>query len=198
MDPLSRRASLALTGAVLVRHARARDSSEAGTFIQQAGKELGSLVAGATDLAERRRRLIPFIERVVDVDGLGRFCLGRFWTVATPDQRADYLRLYRLVLANGIASRLGEYSEGNVRVTAARPEVRGDGIYVPTTVERPNNRPNRVVWVVIPSADSFRITDVIAEGISLRVTQRSDFASFLTRNGGDVGTLLRAMQTQLQ
>ncbi len=194
---LPRRAALALSLAAIASGARAQDEAQAAPFIQHAGTELASLIAASDGVADRRRRLVPFLERVVDVDGVGRFCLGRFWPVATPEQRVEYLRLYRLVLANGVAAQLGEYRQGEVQVTTGRPDKREDSIYVPTIVERPGNKPNRVVWVVVPSGGTFRITDVIAEGISLRLTQRSDYVAFLTRNGNDIDVLLRAMQTQL-
>ena len=197
MPNLPRRAVLSLPFAALAPSARAQGAAQAGPFVQQTGNELAALVADAGGLAERRRRLVPFLERVVDVDGFARFCLGRFWTLATPAQKTEYLRLFRLVLANGVAGHLGD-QQGTARVTTGRPETREDGIYVPTVVERPGNKPNRVVWLVVPTAASFRIADVIAEGISLRITQRSDYAAFLGRNGGDVGVLIRAMQSQLE
>lgn len=190
--PLSRRTTFFALG--LTVRGWCQDSSEAAAFIRQVGNELGSLVSTAPSEAERRRRVAAFIDRVVDVPGVARFCLGRFWTAATPEQQQEFIRLYRLTLVDGVGSRFGEYSGGQVKVTTSRPEVRADGIYVPTTVERPNNRPNGVVWMLQPSGSTFRITDVIVEGVSLRITQRSDYASFLARHNGDIGTLLSAMQ----
>lgn len=198
MSNMPRRAVLFAVLAGLVSPARAQEAAQAGPFIQQAGNELAELIAGQPDLAERRRRILPFLERVVDVDGVARFCLGRYWTTATAAQQAEYLAQFRLVLANGVAGRLGEYRGDAIRVITGRPEVREGGIHVPTTIERPGNKPNRVVWIVTPSGTGFRIIDVVAEGISLRLTQRSDYAAYLGRNGGDVGGLIRAMHSQLQ
>jgi phospholipid transport system substrate-binding protein len=42
-----------------------------------------------------------------------------------------------------------------------------------------------------------RIIDVVAEGVSLRLTQRSDYAAFLTRNNNDIDSLMRAMRQQI-
>ena len=41
---------------------------------------------------------------------------------------------------------------------------------------------------------SFKINDVIIEGISMLVTQRSEFASVIQRHGGQVGELLVMMR----
>ncbi len=169
----------------------------AAAFVQQAGNDLAQVVGGAESVPEKRQRLMPFLDRTVDINGVARFCLGRFWQTATPEQRTEYLRLFRFVLANGVAGRLGDYQEGKTTVTTGRPEVQQDGITVPTTVTRGNNPPNRVTWLVVPADGGFRIADVTAEGISLRLTQRQDYASFLSRNGGDVGALIRAMAAQV-
>jgi phospholipid transport system substrate-binding protein len=41
-----------------------------------------------------------------------------------------------------------------------------------------------------------KIIDVIAEGTSLRLTQRSDYSSFLARNSNNVQALIDAMRQQ--
>lgn len=173
------------------------DPAQAAAFIRQAGGELAATIGGPGGVDEKRRRLEPFLRRVVDVDGVGRFVLGRFWTMATPPQRQAYLALFHRVLANSVAGRLGEYDGGHVGIEVGRPEVRADGILVPTTVTRPNNKPFDVAWLVTADAGGYRIADVVAEGMSLRLAQRSDYTSFLTRNNNDVDALIRALEAQV-
>ena len=88
MAVLSRRLALAFGMTMAVAHSRAQDASQADAFIQQTGRELASLMSCVTSDSAKRERLMPFIDRVVDVDAVGRFCLGRYWAVATPEQRA--------------------------------------------------------------------------------------------------------------
>ena len=38
---------------------------------------------------------------------------------------------------------------------------------------------------------------MVAEGMSLRLTQRSDYTAFLTRNNNDIGSLLQALRQQI-
>lgn len=173
------------------------DPAQAVAFIRQAGGELAAAIGGPGGVEEKRRRLEPFLRRVVDVEGVGRFVLGRFWTMATPQQQQAYLGLFHRVLANSVAGRLGEYDGGRVGIEVGRPEPRPDGILVPTTVSRPNNKPFNVAWLVTADAGGYRIADVVAEGMSLRLAQRSDYTSFLTRNNNDVDALIRALEAQV-
>lgn len=169
----------------------------AAAFVQRAGAELAAVVSGATSPADKQARLGPYLERVVDEDGVARFCLGRYWQVATPEQQAEYLRLFRLVLLRGVVSRLGDYQAGSTKVTVSTPVEKPEGINVPTVVERSGNKPVSITWLVTTEGGGMHIADVIAEGMSLRVTQRSDYASFMARNHGDVGALIAAMKRQV-
>ena len=162
----------------------------AGPFIEQTGRELAAIMAAP----DQKAQLLPFLDRVVDVPGMARFCLGRYWQTATGPEREAYLRLFRALLANGLSERLASSTAKMARVQTSKPECRGDEIHVPTLVERAYNKSNRIVWVVVNAGTAFRIVDVTAEGISLRITQRSDTAAFLQRQDGSIGALVQAME----
>ena len=48
----------------------------------------------------------------------------------------------------------------------------------PPLVERTGAPPVQVTWAVSPEADNPRILDVIAEGVSLRLTMRADYNAY--------------------
>ena len=68
---------------------------------------------------------------------------------------------------------------------------------VATVVERAGNKPVTITWLVTQEDGGLRIADVVAEGMSLRMTQRSDYASFLAHHDGDVGALIEALKKQV-
>lgn len=172
------------------------DPAAAAAFVQRAGNELAALIAATPNPADRRARLVPFLDRTVDIEGIARFCAGRYWRTATPEQQRDYVALFRETLAAGVGDRLGAYQGGETRVITGRPEARPDGVLVPTTIQRADGAPVRVAWVVEDATGTPRIADVIAEGISLRLTQRSDQTSFLARHNGDLAALITALRAQ--
>lgn len=167
----------------------------AAAFVKStADRILGAMRGGGT-VEDRRRVIGPIIDKAIDVDGIARFCLGRFWRTASPDQQKRYTELFHQVLIGNITSKLGEYQE--VRLTVGRSQPRDDSDVVSTTIERSNNPPTTVEWVVSDAARDPKVIDVIAEGTSLRLTQRSDYAAYLTRNNNDVDALINAMRQQL-
>ena len=195
----TRRRLLCALAAVLLGAGVAKGESDLGwaaAFVRRSGDEL-SAIMGRTGSVETRRRLLqPFIDRVVDVDTVARFCLGRFWRQATAKQQEEYLGLFHAVLMNAVLVRVGDYEHNEVRVGVDRPEMHDSAIQVPTVVERTGTPPARVVWVVSPTAHDPRIIDLIAEGMSLRLTVRSDYTAFIVRHGNNIDALIDALRQQ--
>lgn len=170
--------------------------SGAAAFVKATGDKLVAVVNGPGSSQDKRRMLTQIIDQTVDVDGVAKFCLGRFWRQASPAQQQHYTTIFHEVLVTNITAKLGEYK--GVTFTLGRTEPNGDNVAVDTTVIRPNNPPTDVKWLVANSGGAPKIVDVIAEGTSLRLTQRSDYASYLNQNGGSIDKLISAMQHQVE
>jgi phospholipid transport system substrate-binding protein len=162
--------------------------------VQQTGDKLVSVVNGTMSTPDKRRALTQIIEASVDVDSVARFCLGRFWRTASVDQQKRFVNAFHEVLVTNISSKLGEYQ--GVKLTVQHARMQDDDAIVTTTVERPNNPQTTVDWVIEQPTTNPKIVDVLAEGTSLRLTQRQDYASYLTRNNNDVDALINAMKQQ--
>jgi phospholipid transport system substrate-binding protein len=175
-------------------HAQAQAVAKATTFVQQTGDRLVAIVNGSQGAADKRRGLTDVLNTTVDVDGIARFCLGRFWRTATPDQQQRFVAVFHEVLVTNITSKLGEYK--GVKLTVQHGREQGDDALVTTIVDRPNNPPTNVDWVIEQPGTAPRIVDMIAEGTSLRLTQRQDYASYLSRNNNDIDALINAMKQQ--
>ncbi len=171
----------------------AQSQDPAVSFISQTTKELTQTVNGPDGEAAKKAAMEQIIDRAVDVQEVARFCLGRFWHQATPQQQQEYVKLFHRVLVNNITSKIGDYKGVSVAVGKALP--REGEIAVLSTVNRPNNPPTKVDWLVTEGS-SPKIIDVIAEGTSLRLTQRNDYASYLSHNNYNVQALIDAMRQQ--
>jgi phospholipid transport system substrate-binding protein len=181
-------------GALLSRHARAQAVEKASAFVQQTGNQLVGIVNGAQSAAQKRQAITQILEGAVDVDEIARFCLGRFWRTASPDQQQRFIAAFHEVLVTNISSKLGEYQ--GVKLTVEHGRQQDDQAIITTEVDRPNNPPTTVEWWIETPTTAPKIVDVVAEGTSLRLTQRQDYASYLTRNNNDVNALINAMKEQ--
>jgi phospholipid transport system substrate-binding protein len=187
--------TLAAVSALLPISVRAQGTDKASAFVKSTGDRLVAIVNGPGTAASKRAAMTQILNNDVDVDGIGRFCLGRFWRQATPEQQKQYLSLFHEVLVTNITAKLGEYQ--GVTFTMGRSKSQDDEAVVSTTVVRPNNPPTAVDWIISNPASEPRIIDVVAEGTSLRLTQRQDYASYLTHNNNNVDALIAAMKNQV-
>ena len=174
--------------------AQAQAVEKASAFVQQTADKLAAVVNGGQAVGEKRRALTQILEVAVDIDGIARFCLGRFWRNASPDQQKRYIAAFHEVIVTNITARLGEYK--GVKVTVQRGRQQDDDAIVTTVVERPNNPPTAVDWVIGQAASAARIVDVLAEGTSLRLTQRQDYSSYMSQHNNDLDALIAAMKQQ--
>ena len=175
--------------------AQAAPVDAATQFVKQTGEQLLHIVNSPASLPDKQKQLTPIIDQAVDVDAIARFCLGRYWRQASPEQQKAYVQLFHAVLVNSITGKLGDYT--GVTFVVGRARASDEGVIVSTTITRPNNPPTAVDWLISTETGSPRIADMIAEGTSLRLTQRSDYASYLSHNNNDVQALIDAMRRQL-
>ena len=169
--------------------------ASATSFVKTAGDRLVAVINAPGSIQDKRPRMTEIIEGVVDVDGVAKFCLGRFWRTASADQQKQYTTLFHNVLVNNITGKLGEYQ--GVVFTVQQAQAREETTIVSTIVERPGNPPSKVDWVISDETGAPKVVDVIAEGTSLRLTQRSDYAAYLSHNNNNIQALIEAMKQQL-
>ena len=55
-----------------------------------------------------------------------------------------------------------------------------------------------VDWRLTQHNGAYKISDVIVEGVSMAVTQRSEFASVIQRHGGQVQGLITALRQKTE
>jgi phospholipid transport system substrate-binding protein len=177
-------------------HARAQSPQQATAFVKQTADELLGVINVDAPEAQKTSQMRQIVDRRVDVNGVARFCLGRYWRLATPQQQQEYLQLFHTVLVESITGKLGAYK--GVTYTIGRVQPQDGAVSVPTVLQRPNQPPTNVSWVVQEIDGSLRIVDVIAEGTSMRITQRADYAAFIQHNGEKVPALLDAMRRQAE
>jgi len=158
---------------------------------------LDRLVAGAQELArrppgaERDAAMRTLLRSGADLEAVGRFVLGRYWRGASEAERAGFLRLFEARVLDGLGQQLG--TVGPFEAVRGRARSAGEGVEIPLRI-----RPERggaeieTLWRLEPGSGGWRVTDVVAEGISLRITARSEYAAVIQRSG--ISGLLEALR----
>jgi phospholipid transport system substrate-binding protein len=169
----------------------------ARSFIDGMARNTIAFLADKTLPAQRKRsqfRSLMFAD--VDMDSIGRFVLGTYWRTATPAQREEYLKLFREMIGGVWAERFENYQGQKFEIRGARPADGKEDTLVSSVIIPADNPEIQVDWLVRLEDGHYKIVDVIADGVSLSVTQRSDFSSVIQRGGGDIQVLLAHLRQQ--
>ena len=157
------------------------------------GDAIGSLTGTSVTEPERESRFRSLLEAHFDMPGISKFALGRYWKLASEPQQAEFQKLFETLLVQSYAKTFAQYGGEKFQVTKSWAD--GDGsVVVSSVVNRPNGDVIHLDWRVADQADAMRIIDLVVEGVSLRTTHRSDFASAIQSNGGTVAGLLTVLK----
>ena len=192
---------LPLGGAVPARAQDFMSATDPAEFIDQLGQAaIKYLTDKSISSEERRRRFRELMHKAFNVPGIGRFVLGRYWNQATEEERQEYMRLFEELVVRTYADRFSEYSGERFTIgKVQRDAERQNYATVFTTIYRPNGQMVRVDWRVRQEQDqSWRVVDMVVEGVSMSVTQRSEFASVIESKGGTVKGLIDTLRQKVQ
>ena len=143
--------------------------------------------------AQRVARFHELFREDFDVPGIARFVLGRYWKTATTEQQQEFIKLFEDYIALVYSSQLAAYSGETLKVTGSRADPQG--AIVASEIIRPTgNPPVKVEWHLADQNGTYKIRDVAVDGISMAVTQRSEFASVIQRNGSQVQGLIAMLR----
>ena len=186
-------ATLILAAGAFAPATPAAAAADPAALISQLGNRALEVLGQGSTPSQRVARFRELLREDFDVPGIARFVLGRYWNIATEQQRAEYVKLFEDYIALAYSTRLAEYTGEKFKVTGSRPE--GDGAIVSSQIVRPGGAaPVKVDWRLTGRNGVYKISDVSVDGISMAVTQRSEFASVIQHNGGQVQGLIAMLR----
>ena len=194
------RRSLLMSAAALAfgatpRDAGAAEPEAAKAFVNSLANDAIQLMSSKNlPTRERTQKFRELFKRGFDIEVIGRFVLGRYWRDATEAEQVEYLRLFEDLTVATYAGRFSEYSGETLTVLDGRPED-DRFLVVASQINRSGgNPPIRIDWRIADAQGRNKIVDVVVEGVSMSVTQRSEFASVIQRNGGKIQGLIVALR----
>lgn len=158
-----------------------------------ASRAVSELTTGDLAMPERVSRFRSMLTEAFDVPLIGRFVLGRYWRVATEDEKTEYLKLFEHYIVQTYIQRFNDFAGAQLRVLQTRAGQDGE-VIATLDAALPGKPAAKFDVRMRREANTFKIFDVVVEGISMSVTQRDDFAAVIQRNGGKIEGLLASLR----
>lgn len=173
--------------------------NQAKGFIDKVGSQALTTIKARQDgkLTDQaaKQEFRKILGQSFDIPTIARFTLGKYWRVATPAQQAEFTALVQDIIINKYADRVLNASTGSYQMGEARAINERD-FGVAMTIKPERDAPVSFAWRVREISGQLKVIDLAVEGISMSVTNRSDFASVIERNGGNVQALIDALKAK--
>ena len=174
-------------------NAQAQEGPEA--FLRSFGQEaITQLTDTSIPEAQREEYFKDMLDRGFDLEAISRFIIARYWRSAEEADRQAFIETFKDYLSQRFlplfAGYQGDFATGGARQDRDNPELS----WVPIRFRAPNGQPVETEWRVRSLNGSYKILDVRAEGASLALTLREEYASVMRREGGLAGLVEQLRQ----
>ena len=192
MPRASRRLVLCLAAAAVVASPAGAADGAPAQLIEKVAAEVIALIK-STSGPQREAGIRRVLLANFDMAAMGRAALAKYWDATNEAQRDRYLKAVVSAEARAYSERFGQY--GGQTLAIGKVSSRPNGIsVVDSKLNQTTGQPIAVQWEVRDTGQGLRITDVKIEGVSMVMTRRSDFNSYIQGKAGQVEALIEELE----
>ena len=130
-----------------------------------------------------------------DLTYMGRLALGTHWNEASEQQRARFLAALETAEVRAYSERLGKLA--GFTLTIDKVVAQSNSVWiVDSSLSQSSGQPIKLEWEVRDNGQGPRIADVKIAGVSMFLTKRAEFNSYIQNNGGTVEPLVRELEVR--
>jgi phospholipid transport system substrate-binding protein len=130
-----------------------------------------------------------------DLPYMGRLALGTHWNEASEQQRARFLAALETAEVRAYSERLGKLAGFTLTIDKVVSQPNSVWI-VDSFLGQASGQPIKVEWEVRDNGPGPRIADVKIAGVSMFLTKRSEFNSYILNTGGTVEPLVKELEVR--
>lgn len=192
---------VAILGLAMVFSATAKavvNVEKADAFVREITSDgIEEIINANVSQKVKDERFEKLFNQALDLDFIGQFVLGRYWRTATPQQRKEFIQVYRELNIKTWSARFDEFKGKSFVFVGSTPSTSKNQVFINSTVDLGEGAPAKVVWRVKQNGDNFKIVDIIIENVSLAITARNEYTAFIKNNNGNVDALIQDLKQKV-
>jgi phospholipid transport system substrate-binding protein len=198
MNDFTRRHALAtgfaaLTVASLPTGAFALTDARAMALVNQVVVEINKVITSGKPL----KRMISDFEKIFirygDVNIIARSTLGADARRASSAQMKTFIKVFRGYISRKYGKRFNEFSGGRIEVLSSRKVKSWHE--VKSKAHLKGQAPFEIKFLVSDRSGKDLFFDMVIEGISLRLSERTEIGAMLDRRNGNIDALIADLRT---
>ncbi len=151
--------------------------------------------SGVLELVQKEKNVKDFkkelnssmkIDDVIDFPGLARTTLGNAWRTATDEQKAEFTKEFRDFLFNFYGTAMYAFKDAKIEYKSEVTD--GNNSVIKSTItykDQGRTKEADVTYIMSKQNDTWKITDVTMEGITLSFMYRDSFTNIISKKGLD-------------
>ena len=164
-------------------------------FINDITNRASEILSSQNTRELKIKELIKIGESSVDIDGIGFYTLGKHRKNLSDNKKDEFKKIFREYFLKSFSSRLVEYKEAKIVVISE--DIKNEKYTIVSskllaTSDRPEVSIDWRVYTKDPSKPLIR--DLVIEGLSLARTQKEEFNSIISNNGGNIDALFTSLK----
>jgi phospholipid transport system substrate-binding protein len=141
----------------------------------------------------KEQRIVAAADKMFDFVELSKRTLGLNWNKFTPEQRKEFVELFKTILKDAYVDKITAYTDEQVNFTKETPlsenTVEVQSVVATKSAQVP------IYYRVIKKDNNWKVYDVVIEGVSLISNYRTQFREILGNNPPE--TLLETLRKKV-
>lgn len=170
-----------------------------GEFVTRLGeKTIAKLTDASLTPDVRDEEFRRLLREGFAVNAIGRFVLGKYRRSASNGEIEEFVGVFEDYIVSLYAKQFKYYNGQEFFVEKVAGTSRASDSMVMTKI-LPNGGAEalRVNFQVRDFGDTFKVLDIRFEGVSMVLAQRDEFTSYMSKNGGSVTSLTKALRERI-
>ncbi|MDA1342625.1 MAG: ABC transporter substrate-binding protein [Proteobacteria bacterium] len=163
-----------------------QSKSTAGKIVDKFQEELIAVMKDGKKLGYSGRydKLKDAVSNSHDLPKIARIVVGKEWEKLTETQQAQLVNVFSYLSISSYAYNFKDYSGESFVFDSEEATTRG-GLVIHTHLTIPDDKPVKFDYMLKENGGSWRIINIIANGVSDLALKRSEYTAILQREGFD-------------
>ena len=122
---------------------------------------------------------------VIDLQSMGKLILGKHWKTASDEQKSQFIEQFKSMLIRTYAKSVADFGHAKVTVFPPKGEQKGKRHRVKSHLDIGSGTPLQVDYVFRRKNDSWKVFDLVVDGLSLIKNFRTSFSQEISETSLD-------------
>lgn len=183
---------LLIIGILMCTRSAVANPEAATAFVSTLANEIiVDVLATQKPMTEKLDLFRTKFQEAIDLKFVGQFVAGTYWRRATQPEREAFLTAFMDFATKSWADKFNLYNGQKITFTGTRSAQKGQ-LYIDSVIE--DNPPAQVIWRVREKDGTYKIVDIIVEGVSMALSYRNEYNSFLQKHNGNLTILTQELE----